>query len=251
MRVRGLWAYLMGMILGASTIGTVSLIYKTPVPEEQVLTKEQLLCYQVLDLTVRVVDLTHEMTGTGVVIWSGTPKDSNICQTYVLTNFHVIDKAEKLRIDTFRLSKLRVVSEFISYDAKVLMADKTLDLALLVFESGITFNAAKLLSTNDYNQLRLYDSVRSVGCGLGENPYVTSGRIITFKPELRINGFAIVGFSGGGVFVENGKLLGVNSQVLAVRFENEFHPLPGIAMAVSASQIRMWLLATPYEFVLN
>jgi Do/DeqQ family serine protease len=132
---------------------------------------------------------------------------------YILTNFHVIDGAEGIKVD---------LSDDRTLDAKVVGSDKPSDLALL------KVNASNLtaLPLGDSDKVQVGDVVLAVGNPLGIGKTVTMGIISakgrqtglsngSFEDFLQTDAAINQGNSGGPLVNTNGELVGINSQILS------------------------------------
>lgn len=143
---------------------------------------------------------TRQSFGSGFIISS---------DGYVLTNNHVIDQADKV---TVRLSDRREV------EAKVIGTDPRTDLALLKVNEGGSFPFVQLATAKP----RIGDWVLAVGNPFGLGGTVTAGivsarnRDINAGPYddfLQIDAAINRGNSGGPVFDESGKVIGINTAI--------------------------------------
>jgi Do/DeqQ family serine protease len=132
---------------------------------------------------------------------------------YILTNHHVVDGAEKIRV---KLNDGR------AFDAKVIGSDPPSDLALLkVNESNLP-----VLVLGDSNQVRVGDVVLAIGNPLNVGQTVTMGIISakgrqtglsngSFEDFLQTDAPINRGNSGGALINTIGELVGINSQILS------------------------------------
>ena len=131
---------------------------------------------------------------------------------YILTNHHVIDKSQQIRIT------LRDGREF---DAEIVGADKETDIAVI----QITAPHLTELVLADSDQLRVGDFVVAIGNPFGLGQTVTSGIVSALgRSGLGIEGYEDfiqtdasinVGNSGGALVDLNGELIGINTAILA------------------------------------
>ena len=141
--------------------------------------------------------------GSGVIV---TPDG------YILTNHHVVDGAENIKVD---LSDRRTL------DAKVVGSDPPSDLAVL------KINATNLpvLTLGDSDRARVGDVVLAIGNPLGLDQTVTAGIVSAkgratglgdgnFEDFIQTDAPINQGNSGGALINTNGELVGINSQIL-------------------------------------
>src|SRR5262249_37018201 len=142
--------------------------------------------------------------GSGVII----TKDG-----YILTNHHVIDGAEEIRVE---LTNNR------GYNAEVSGSDPASDLAVL----KIGANDLPMLTLGDSDRVRVGDVVLAVGNPLGIGQTVTAGIISAkgrttglsdgaFESFLQTDAPINQGNSGGALVNTSGELVGINSQILS------------------------------------
>src|SRR5215475_7185231 len=160
--------------------------------------------------------------GSGVII----TKDG-----YVLTNHHVIDGAEEIRVE---LTNNR------GYDAKVIGDDPRSDLAVL----KISASDLPMLTLGDSDRVRVGDVVLAVGNPLGIGQTVTAGIISakgrttglsdgSFESFLQTDAPINQGNSGGALVDTAGELVGINSQIVSPTGGNI-----GIGFAIPANMAR-------------
>ena len=142
--------------------------------------------------------------GSGVII------DAN---GYILTNHHVIDGAEQIKVD---------LSDGRSLDAKLVGADPPSDLAVLKVEAS----SLPVLVLGDSDRVRVGDVVLAIGNPLGVGQTVTMGIISakgrqtglsngSFEDFLQTDAPINRGNSGGALVSTNSELIGINSQILS------------------------------------
>ena len=133
---------------------------------------------------------------------------------YVLTNHHVIDGAEDIRVD---------LNSRKTYTAKVVGSDPPSDLAVL----KISASGLSVLRLGDSDQVRVGDVCLAVGNPLGVGESVTAGIISakgrstdnvgggSFQDFLQTDAPINQGNSGGALVNTRGELIGINSQILS------------------------------------
>lgn len=146
---------------------------------------------------------THSL-GSGFVISS---------EGYILTNNHVIEKAQEIKI------KLESGKE---YEAKVVGKDPKTDLALIQVKPDKDFPEPAVLG--DSNSIRVGDWVIAVGNPFGLGHTVTAGiisakgRVIGAGPYddfLQTDAAINPGNSGGPLFNMKGEVIGINTAIVA------------------------------------
>lgn len=142
--------------------------------------------------------------GSGVII------DAN---GYILTNHHVIDGAEQIKVD---------LNDGRSLDAKLVGADPPSDLAVLKVDAS----NLPVLVLGDSDRARVGDVVLAIGNPLGVGQTVTMGIISakgrqtglsngSFEDFLQTDAPINRGNSGGALVSTNSELIGINSQILS------------------------------------
>lgn len=132
---------------------------------------------------------------------------------YILTNYHVIDGAEKIKVD---------LNDNRTLDARVVGSDQPSDLAVLKIDA----TDLPVLALGDSDRVRVGDVVLAVGNPLGIGQTVTMGIISakgrqtglssgSFEDFLQTDAPINQGNSGGALVNTNSELIGINSQILS------------------------------------
>lgn len=132
---------------------------------------------------------------------------------YILTNHHVIDGAEQIKVD---------LNDNRTLDAKVVGFDPPSDLAVLKIEA----TNLPVLALGDSDRVRVGDVVLAIGNPLGIGQTVTMGIISakgrqtglsngSFEDFLQTDAPVNQGNSGGALVSTNSELIGINSQILS------------------------------------
>jgi serine protease Do len=132
---------------------------------------------------------------------------------YILTNHHVIDGAEQIKVD---------LNDNRTLDARLVGADPPSDLAVLKVEA----NNLPVLTLGDSDRTRVGDVVLAIGNPLGVGQTVTMGIISakgrqtglsngSFEDFLQTDAPINRGNSGGALVSTNSELIGINSQILS------------------------------------
>ena len=146
----------------------------------------------------------REALGSGVLV---TPDG------YILTNHHVIDGADQIKID---------LNDGRTMDAKVVGSDAPSDLAVL----KVNANNLPVLALGDSDKTRVGDVVLAIGNPLGIGQTVTMGIISakgrqtglsngSFEDFLQTDAPINQGNSGGALVSTASELVGINSQILS------------------------------------
>lgn len=132
---------------------------------------------------------------------------------YIVTNNHVIARAEKIEVVLFNGKK---------YKAKVVGSDKMTDLALL----KIDIENQDFVNFGDSEKLEVGDWVLAIGNPLGLDHSVTSGIIsakergvfgnsVAYGQFLQTDAAINPGNSGGPLYNMDGKVIGINTAIVA------------------------------------
>lgn len=132
---------------------------------------------------------------------------------YILTNHHVIDGAEQIKVD---------LNDNRSLDAKLVGSDPPSDLAVLKIDA----TSLPVLPLGDSERVRVGDVVLAIGNPLGIGQTVTMGIISaksrqtglsdgSFEDFLQTDAPINQGNSGGALVSTNSELVGINSQILS------------------------------------
>jgi len=133
---------------------------------------------------------------------------------YILTNHHVIDGADQIKVD---------LNDGRTLDAKLVGSDPPSDLAVLKVEA----NSLPVLALGDSDKVRVGDVVLALGNPLGIGQTVTMGIISAKGRQTRLQGSGSFedflqtdapinqGNSGGALVSTNSELIGINSQILS------------------------------------
>ncbi|MCZ4370823.1 Do family serine endopeptidase [Vibrio diazotrophicus] len=142
--------------------------------------------------------------GSGVIIEAD--------KGYVVTNYHVINNAEKIRV------KLHDGREL---NAELVGGDEMSDIALLKLEKAENLTQIKIA---DSDQLRVGDFAVAIGNPFGLGQTVTSGivsalgrsglNIENFENFIQTDAAINSGNSGGALVNLNGELIGINTAIL-------------------------------------
>lgn len=132
---------------------------------------------------------------------------------YILTNHHVIDGAEQIKVD---------LNDNRTLDARVIGSDPLSDLAVLKIDAS----NLPVLALGDSDKVRVGDVVLAIGNPLGIGQTVTMGIISAkgrqtglssgnFEDFLQTDAPINQGNSGGALVNTNSELVGINSQILS------------------------------------
>ena len=150
-------------------------------------------------------DMRERSLGSGVIV---DPKG------YILTNNHVVDKADKIRVN------LMGDPETVTYTATVIGTDAETDLAVIKIDAKKPLPAAKL---GNSDSMSVGDWVLAIGSPFGLNETVTAGIISAigrnivpnrqFESFIQTDAAINPGNSGGPLVNMNGEIIGINTAI--------------------------------------
>jgi S1-C subfamily serine protease len=156
-------------------------------------------------------------------------------QGHIVTNYHVVENAEELLV---------TLADGSVHQARIVGQDPTNDLAVLRIDESIALPHP--LPVGDSDQLRVGQFVVAIGNPFGLDQTLTTGvisalgRVIESPEDNDFIGEAIQtdaainpGNSGGPLLDLQGRVIGVNSQIVSTSGANA-----GIGFAVSANTVR-------------
>jgi len=159
--------------------------------------------------------------GSGVII--------DATKGYVLTNHHVVEQADTIKI---RLTDDRVL------DAKLIGSDPDSDLAVLQVKG----ERLKALAFADSEKIEIGDFVVAIGNPFGIGQTVTSGIVSAlgrsgmgnaYENFIQTDASINPGNSGGALVNLKGELVGINSQIVSRTGTNV-----GIGFAIPSNQVK-------------
>jgi len=150
------------------------------------------------------VERKREALGSGVIVTA---------DGYILTNHHVIDGADQIKVD---------LNDNRTLNAKVVGSDALSDLAVLKVDAS----SLPVLALGDSDRTRVGDVVLALGNPLGIGQTVTMGIISakgrqtglsngSFEDFLQTDASINQGNSGGALVSTASELIGINSQILS------------------------------------
>lgn len=166
-----------------------------------------------------------ESLGSGFII------DGN---GYIITNNHVVDKAESISI---------TLSDNTKTEARVIGKDPKTDLALIKIETKRPLNAVKF---GDSNKIRVGDWVLAIGNPFGLGSSVTAG-IVSAKSRdiesgpydsfIQTDASINQGNSGGPMFNLQGEVIGISSAIFSTTGASQ-----GVGFAIPAN-LAGWVIS--------
>ena len=162
--------------------------------------------------------------GSGVVV---DPKG------YILTNRHVIDKADRIRV------RFQDDPPGVQHDAKVIGSDQETDLAVIKVEVDKTLPSAKM---GNSDSAQVGDWVLAIGSPFGQAGTVTAGIVSAkgrdivpgrqFQTFIQTDAAINPGNSGGPLVNMNGEVIGINTAILS-----ETNAYAGIGFALPSKTV--------------
>ena len=150
-------------------------------------------------------DMRERSLGSGVIVDS---------KGYILTNNHVVDKADRIRVN------LMGDPETVTYTATVVGVDAETDLAVIKIDAKKPLPAARLGNSDAMN---VGDWVLAIGSPFGLNETVTAGIVSAigrnivpgrqFESFIQTDAAINPGNSGGPLVNMNGEIIGINTAI--------------------------------------
>lgn len=164
---------------------------------------------QLFDKSNRAMEWEIQNLGSGVVI--------DASKGYVITNHHVIDKADQITV---------TLQDNQSYEATVVGSDPNTEIALIKIKTG---NLVELPQGNS-DALQVGDIVVAIGSPFGLGQTVTSGIVSALgRSSLGLEGYEDFiqtdasinpGNSGGALVNMQGELVGINTAIIGPHGSN-------------------------------
>ena len=173
--------------------------------------------------TVRV--RAGDVIGSGTIIAS--IKNGTRFDTYILTNYHVIQEAIQIKeewnpikkkneqketratieVEQFKYQNMSTNTGTLLILSDIMEWNKDHDLSLLKLRSDEYFQPVKLLPKEKVEGLRIFDEIITSGCGAGRSPFPTSGMLASLQDEINnlsywmVTAPSVFGDSGGGTYL--------------------------------------------------
>ncbi|MCZ7592894.1 MAG: PDZ domain-containing protein [Kiritimatiellae bacterium] len=191
-------------VVNIGTERIVKVVYRDPFFNFRSLAQGGLLPTDALPPPLMREQLKHSL-GSGVVV------DEN---GYILTNYHVIEQASKIRVG---------LGDENTYDATLLAGDPMNDLALLKITPSEPLRAITFAEDDD---LLLGETVVALGNPFGFSQTVTAGVLsginrearyrdrVMYRDILQTDAAVNYGSSGGPLVNLDGEMIGLNVQIL-------------------------------------
>jgi serine protease Do len=145
--------------------------------------------------------------GSGVIV---DPKG------YIVTNRHVVDKADRIRV------RLQDDPPAVQHDAKIIGEDQETDLAVIKIDMDRPVPAAKMGNSDG---MEVGDWVLAIGSPFGQDGTVTAGIVSAkgrdivpnrqFQTFIQTDAAINPGNSGGPLVNMNGEVIGINTAILS------------------------------------
>lgn len=233
-------------------------------------------------LYASVLVRTKKAGGSGTVLYSKpTEKGSEEYETYILTNFHVIEDAINVKKewdpllakDVKKETRATVTVEFYKYqntsrnigrtaiEADVVAYDADRDIALVKLRSNEIIKYIVKLHSKNVKDIRIFDPVYICGCSLGHSPVPTRGEITSMDDEIdrekywMSNAQIIYGNSGGSVYLvktdknsEYYEFIGIPSRISVVGFGDS---ITHMGYFIPIDSIYKWLTEEIFQFIFD
>jgi serine protease Do len=150
-------------------------------------------------------DMTAQSLGSGVIVSASG---------YIVTNFHVVDKADRIRVS------LMGEPSSVGYPAKVIGSDRETDLAVIKIDVPHPLSYAKL---GNSDSMQVGDWVLAIGSPFGLKSTVTAGIVSAkgrnivpgrqFQSFIQTDAAINPGNSGGPLVDMDGEVIGINTAI--------------------------------------
>jgi len=184
--------------------------------------------------------------GSGTVIFSEPdPEAEGEYQSFVMTNWHVVEKAimvkdewdsvlkkkrkrdvlDTVYVELFDYVHLSHRNSANTFEAEIVAYDQNEDLAILKLDNPKPVeHVVKLISRKDAKDIKLFTPVWACGCSLGHDPFATDGHITYLKEDIGNRLFwmdsadVVFGNSGGALYHgATGEQIGVTARVATMQ----------------------------------
>ena len=151
-------------------------------------------------------DIRQRSLGSGIVVDS---------EGYILTNWHVVEKADRIQV--------KLLDDAKQYKAKVIGSDRETDLAVIKIEAKVPLTPAKMGNSDG---IRVGDWVLAIGSPFSLEQTVTAGIISAknrdlgarqFQHFLQTDAAINPGNSGGPLVNMAGEVIGVSTAIATTR----------------------------------
>jgi S1-C subfamily serine protease len=222
-----------------------------------------------------IVRITAEgSVGSGTIVYS-KKNDKNYFSTYILTNYHVINNAIKIKeewnsslqenvkreqrsliyVEIFQYQKVSIPVGTMKVEADIVVYNEQEDMALvkLRYEKKMEY-VAELPKKDNTSFYKVFDESVAVGCSLGWPPIPTHGEItrLNFQmdslPYDMSSAQIIFGNSGGAMFTKDGVFIGIPSRVAIVGWSNA---VAHMGFFIPVKRIYVWFEKEFYDFIFD
>jgi len=223
---------------------------------------------------------TPKALGSGTVLFvEKSPQSSGLFDWYVLTNNHVIDNLVEIKPRWNSVLKREVKTDILGQpdvevftyaytsrtvgstglQSEIVAYDKEQDLALLRVRAPYAHQyVAKLIPEKEINDLVAFQTVWTIGCGMGAKPVITHGYLSSFGIEIENKDYilctapGIFGNSGGATFLEeSGLMIGVPARITIATLGFSADVVTHMLFSITAARIYEFLKEQSYDFIFD
>jgi Tfp pilus assembly protein PilF len=181
------------------------------------------------NITDRIVFIkTRSGEGSGVII-------KHVGSTYtILTAAHVVNDLRNAPLEIITPDR----QQYTTNPSEVKLAPDTLDLATITFQSDRDYMVAELGNSNTITKGQRIFAAGFQGKSLKFHP----GTVVAIGRQSHDNGYGVVigladifpGMSGGGLFNETGKLIGINGKSVGTTdgYTSQYKPVSGLSIPI-------------------
>lgn len=208
------------------------------------------------DLLRRVIQIDNGSHGGAGVILKSVPTTDGQFLTYILTAHHVVRGADKDRVSVLDYHYINnlMVATVASYSGHVVEIAPHLDTAIVGVKTAQSLGrTTKLVSYQDLRGISLCDRILTIGTPALEAPSLTDGRIVGLSgTKLRVSSPVAGGNSGGPVFLQDGRLIGMITGIKGMYGpDGRGYLIPHMAVATASPAIVTWLKCNRMGFLVE
>lgn len=224
---------------------------------------------------------TEKAGGSGTIIYSkaipGQKGSDPDYETYILTNYHVVEEAivfkkkwdpiakrdrtietrTTVQVEIFEYKHGSSIVGSSAFDADVMAWDKEHDLALVKLRAVKPFKfVAKLFPTGKEDEIKLFSPCVAVGCSLGHSPIPSKGMLTGKNDELENKSYwmssaqIIFGNSGGSMYLsDTHELIGVPARISGYMAGFNLDIVTHMGLFVPITRVYEFLQEQMYQFV--
>lgn len=186
--------------------------------------------------TVLISNLDENEYGTAVIVRSEKIEDNLYCNVFVTAN-HVVKGNTFTKIFLYNYKNWSRINNVETYRAMIYGNYEPADLAIGMFYTK------KKMFTSDFDfsdDVYIGNDVFRIGCGLGYEPRLDSGKVTTLgKTYTRTSIYTVPGDSGGPVF-HNNKIIAIMRSIKTMQNDDKTVFTFAISIATPIQMLKEW-----------